>query len=583
MSLWDEVVSWDNVLKSYQETLKGKPKHNTQCVNFRRYETNNLIYLQQSIIDNTYLHRPHHLFEIYEPKHRIIHAPQYRDKIVHHMLYQVLREVFEPKFIHDSYSCIRGKGNQRAVNRIQHFMRSVKEQCGEVWLYKLDVSKFFPSINHTILKSILRKHIKDERVLSLCDKVIDGSPNKTGIPLGSVTSQLFANIYMNSLDHYMKRKIKCKQYLRYADDIFIICGSKGEAIRCGKACSDYMKDRLSLRCAKDKQYVQNANKRGVDGLGYKILASHIMIKPSAKKRVRKSIKSKMELLHQNKMKIEAVNLSLASWMSYASVANSYNFVTSLTKQWQMLCYEHTLYIKPKENLNMIYFDTKSNQYKFHALYASFLDSNKRQVKPTSDRDYWEKMAGKWGHLEDLSFTAITPSAEQESRLNAINNISEALDAMYSYDVGMYVQYNGVSKNNESPFLEQFRTQETEDNFLAAIKEDVKDEVRHYRWVQETSGVEHNGMFVRTDSASQARIGNLTTSLLADDTTQYIDFEIQRGQWIQLDRATAFSIAKIASNHVQQCFTKCKNVHASIDAMSYEELENFDIETAWQNA
>lgn len=580
MSLWSDVVSWDNVLKSYGETLKGKPKHNTQCVNFRRNETSNLKQLQNSVISGEYLHRPHHLFEIYEPKHRIIHAPQYPDKIVHHMLYQVLREVFEPRFIHDSYSCIRGKGNQRAVKQIQYFMRSVKEQEGEVWLYKLDVSKFFPSINHNILKSILRKHLKDECVLDLCDKIIDGSPNKNGIPLGSVTSQLFANIYLNSLDHYMKRKVKCKKYLRYADDIFIICGSKSEAKRCGDSCSDYLKSRLELSCSKSKQYIQNSTSRGVDGLGYKIFTTHILIKSSAKKRVRKSIKSNISLLYQNRVKIEEVNLSLSSWMSYASLANSYSFLMSLTKRWQLLCYDNTLHMKPKENLNMIYFDTNSNQYKFHALYASFLDSHRRQVKPTSDRSYWEKMVGKWGHLEDLSFTPITPSTEQQSRLDVINNTPESLNGMYSYDVGMYVQYNGVSKDNEAPFLEQFRTQDTEDNFLSAIKEDVKDDVRHYRWVKEVSGVEHNNMFVRTDSASQARIGNLTSSLLADESIQYIDFEIQRGEWIQIDRNTANDIAKAVSNHVQQCFSKCKDIHEAVDKMTYEELESFNIQASW---
>lgn len=229
---------------------------------------------------------------------------------------------------------------------------------------------------------------------------------------------------------------------------------------------------------------------------------------------------------------------------------------------------------------MIYFDTKSNQYKFHTLYASFLDNHKRQVKPTSDRSHWEKMVGKWGHLEDLSFISITPSPEQQHRLDVINAIPEALKDMFSYDVGMYVQYNGVGKNNESPFLEQFRTEETEGNFLEAVKEGIKDDARHLRWIKEISGVTYNDMFVRTDSGSQARIGNLITSLIADDSIEYIDFEIQRGEWINLDRNTAKEIAKVVSNHVQQCFSKCKDVHEIVDNLSYEELEDFNLEEAW---
>ena len=342
--LWSQITSWDNVVHSYNQTLKAQPKHNVQCIKFRKAETYNLKKLQKSIIEGTYSFSPHHLFEIFDPKHRIIHAPQYQDKIVHHMIYQVLRDVFEPKFISDSYSCIRGKGAQRAVRRIQHFMRSIENRYGEVWVYKLDVSKFFPSINHSILKSALQRTIKCPLTLALCYKVIDGSPKSVGLPLGSVTSQLFANVHINPLDHYMKRKMKAKWYVRYADDIFILSYSRDEVVKLGNACSDYLYDRLKLSCGKDKQYYHNASTRGVDGLGYKIFPDHLLLKSEAKKRAVRRIRSQLKCLDRGAISINEVNLSLASWMSFVSLSKHDNFINSLSKRFPQLSLTHVMQI-----------------------------------------------------------------------------------------------------------------------------------------------------------------------------------------------------------------------------------------------
>lgn len=247
----------------------------------------------------------------------------------------MLRDVYEPKFIFDSYSCIRNKGNAKAVKRIQSFIRKL-EMDGDVWVYKLDVSKFFPSLDREILKSQYSKHLSCKNTLNLCYTIIDGSPNEKGIPLGSVTSQLSANVYMNPLDQYMKRKVKCKYYVRYADDIFILSWSKESAKIMGDACRDYITGRLNLRCPCDKVYLCNVTRNGLDGLGYKIYSTHILLNSRAKIRVKRRVSKTLKDLSNGLITQDEADLVFSSWMGYAGLANTYNFRKTLSLEFPEL-------------------------------------------------------------------------------------------------------------------------------------------------------------------------------------------------------------------------------------------------------
>ena len=346
--MFESIVSWDNVTYSYKQTQKSSPKHKVPAVRFRQNETRNLKQIQEAVRSGEFKPKGFYLFEILEPKRRTIHAPAYEDKIVHHMLYQRLRDYCEPKFIFDSYSCIRGKGNQRAVKRLHYFMKQVENEHGEVWVYKLDVSKFFPSIVHSILKEILKKLGLDQSTLDLCYTIIDSSPHKIiGLPLGCVSSQLFANVYMNPLDHFMKRFVKAKHYLRYADDIFILCGSKEEAVEKGNKCHKYLTERLGLSCAPDKRYVKKVSKVGLDGLGYKIFSTHILLSSKAKIRAKRMIRKLTRQYHTKEKTIRQINCSLAAWTSHAQVANSYNFIKKLVEEFPQVAYtDNTLKFNP---------------------------------------------------------------------------------------------------------------------------------------------------------------------------------------------------------------------------------------------
>lgn len=330
---------------AYSQTQKGQPKHKIPAARFRQNETENLRELLLEVQTGVYKPQGYHKFIITDPKERIIFAPSYRDKIVHHMLYSVLKEFYETKFIFDSYACIRNKGNQAAVQRVQQHMRVAKRNNKEIWLTKLDVSKFFPSIDREILKSILTKDIQCRDTLELCFSIIDSSPTVRGLPLGCVSSQLFANVYLNGLDHFIKRELKVRHYVRYADDLFLITETEDRAKEVSSQVSQYMLNKLNLSCAENKRYTKDASK-GVDGLGYKIFCTHIELKSNVKKRMSKRLKG-FYSLYLSGVTIKQLEQKLNSWCAHAKLAKSQNYIHSLTQRFNWLSYyENQFKINP---------------------------------------------------------------------------------------------------------------------------------------------------------------------------------------------------------------------------------------------
>lgn len=321
-TLFDYITSKDVVEIAYKQTQKGSPKHKRPAVRFRMNETDNLNTIVNSVKNNQWEPKGYYKFEIFDPKHRIIFAPAYEDKIVHHMLYQVLREFYEPKFIHDSYSCIRGKGNQRAVRRLQQHYSRASSEYQEVHLVKIDIKKFFHTIPRDILKEIYAKDIKCSRTLNLIYKIIDSSPKEVGLPLGCVTSQLSANVIMNPFDQYVKRELKVKYYLRYADDVFMLLPSKALADSALSCSQDFIVSKLKMGFAKGKCFsakIKCTSTKAISGLGYRIYPSHVLLKSLNKRRIIKAVnKYKNDSSQSNKN-------SLLAYKSYLSTCNSFNF------------------------------------------------------------------------------------------------------------------------------------------------------------------------------------------------------------------------------------------------------------------
>ena len=311
-NLFYKIIDWDNMLKAYKSTQKGKLKLKYSAMKFKEYYPVYLKQLRDSIISNEYKHRGYIKFVVYEPKMRIIYAPNYKDKIVQHMINNILRDVYEPLFIFDSYACIRNKGNQAAVLRIQKFQRQASMMYKSPYFLKLDISKFFYTIDRDILKKILIKKIHDEMTLKLLFLIIDSFDEPKGLPLGNLTSQLFANIYLNEIDHIIKRKYRVRFYVRYADDMFLIVKDKETALYLKEVLVKEIKEILDLTVNPKKAYVSPYNV--IDGLGFKISPNNIKVLSKNKRRLKHLI-------------LKGDTNSLSSWYGYSHISNCQSLIT----------------------------------------------------------------------------------------------------------------------------------------------------------------------------------------------------------------------------------------------------------------
>lgn len=310
-NMFNLITDEDNVLQAYYNTQKGKPRLKKSAMAARRRYTRVLTKIVKDIKNGTYVHNGYIIFTVKEPKIRLVYAPTYVDKVVQHMINNILREYYEPKFIYDSYACIRERGNKAATKRLQYQLRQASKEYRNPYYLKLDISKFFYTINRDTLKKILRKEIKCEKTLCLLDIIIDSFVEPLGLPLGNLTSQLFANIYLNEIDKFIKDKLNIKYYLRYADDMFFILEDYNEAFRIRDLIIKTVFDNLKLIINPKKVIVKPA--QNIAGLGFIIKKTHI------------DILRKNRIGFRALLKKENIN-SLNSWYGYAGIAKCKIFV-----------------------------------------------------------------------------------------------------------------------------------------------------------------------------------------------------------------------------------------------------------------
>ena len=330
--IFEKIVDWDNIIESYNNTQKSPPKYKESAIKFAQDDIANLRELKEEIIAQEYYPKPYNKFYVYEPKMRTIYSPSYRDKIVQHMVYRILREIYEPSFIHDSFSCIRGRGNQRAVDKLQKYMNKGNWYFNyNSYIVKADIQKFFPSINREILKQILRKKIKCIKTLDLCDNIIDSSPPDKGLPLGNLTSQLFANVFLNELDQFVKHNLKEKFYIRYSDDIFIVTESKKRGKFLNEELKQFASNHLDLVISEEKSFVRKTEK-GIDSLGFKVFPKYKLLNSKSKNKLKRKLNSvpKRLLNGERKQKLEQ---ELNSSLAFIQQSNCLNFLKSLNEKY----------------------------------------------------------------------------------------------------------------------------------------------------------------------------------------------------------------------------------------------------------
>jgi len=323
--IYDYIISWENLLASWQEFLPRK-RNKKDVIDFSLRLSDNLLDLRRSLLAKTYKPDEYFAFKINDPKPRHIHKANVRDRLVHHAVYRALYPYFDRKFIYDSYSCRLDKGTHKALNRFRSFGEKVSHNnTNTAWILKGDIRKFFASINHTILKNILLKYISDKDVFWLLGQIIDSfnTPGKIGqgLPLGNLTSQLLVNIYLNEFDHFIKRQLKIKYYIRYADDFVIFHENRLYLEAILPKLSEFLELKLKLSLHFDKLFIKTLNS-GLDFLGWINFSDYRVLRQTTKKRMFRKLK-------RNNYKEESLN----SYLGMLSHGNSLKIKKELLNKY----------------------------------------------------------------------------------------------------------------------------------------------------------------------------------------------------------------------------------------------------------
>ena len=360
--LFMKIVDKDNLYESYRSVLSGDTKYTMEAMMFSMDEVYNLKALRESLLDGSYEFGGYISFLVYEPKERVVDAPHFKDKIVQLAIINVLREIYDPTFIFDSYACIEGKGTHKCAERIQEFLQRAKWEYGDdVYIIKGDLKKFYYSIDRSVVKKLLPKKIKCERTLELLFKIIDSAAvlGPKGIPLGNATSPLNANIVMNELDQFCKRKLSIKYYVRYMDDFFVICRNKEEANRLLPIINEFVETKLNMELNKWKTKIFPLE-QGVNAIGFKIYTTHKLLRNDSKKKIKRKVKAMPRLIVEGRMAIQTAEQMLNSWKGHADFANSYNFIQKLINKHDFL------YLVKKGDKELLKIDIKKLKAGYYA-------------------------------------------------------------------------------------------------------------------------------------------------------------------------------------------------------------------------
>ena len=309
-NLYKKIISIDNLINADSKAQRGKSKQYGVILHNKKKDEN-IQKLHEILKGKTYKTSPYSSFKVYEPKEReVFRLPYYPDRIVHHAIMNILEPIFMSVFTADTYSCIKGRGIHSLANKLKG---SLKNESETKYCLKIDIKKFYPNVNHDILKELLRRKFKDKDLLWLLDEIID---SVEGLPVGNYLSQYFANFYLSYFDHWVKEDKKVKYYYRYCDDIVILSDNKQYLHGLLSEIKSYFSERLKLS-VKDNYQVFPIASRGIDFVGYVFYHTHTLLRKGIKQNMCRAVK-------KNKTK------SIPSYMGWAKHCNSNNLMKKLS-------------------------------------------------------------------------------------------------------------------------------------------------------------------------------------------------------------------------------------------------------------
>jgi len=331
--LWNDLISFDNLLAAAHASARRK-RMEPAVAAFHFALEREVCQLQRELADGSYQRGAYTEFYVHEPKKRMISAAPYRDRVVHHALTRILAPIFEPSFVYDSYACRVGKGTHAAVRRAQQFAKQFR------YVLKADIRKFFPSIDHQILNLRIARKIKDPRILSLVAQLIEHSnpqepvffsfhgddlltmlERRRGIPIGNQTSQFFANVYLDPLDHFVKDRLQIPGYVRYVDDFLVFSNDKTQLDHVRQLIREFLIS-LRLKLHPNKSVIFPVTE-GIRFLGYRVFSTHCLLAKDNVRRFRRRVRKMQQQYSEGVIDLEAVRQRLMSWCGHAGQADTY--------------------------------------------------------------------------------------------------------------------------------------------------------------------------------------------------------------------------------------------------------------------
>jgi retron-type reverse transcriptase len=314
-NLYAEICDPENIKVAFENAIRGKSGIRT----IKEISKNPDPYLKEThdiLKEERFVNGKYNTFQLKERgKDRVIHSlPFFPDRIIHHAIVQVCGPIWIKSFIRDTYASIPGRGIHDGVRRIKRIM----PQCEGWYALKCDITKFYPSVDHTILKTLLRKQIKDKPLLRLFDTIIDSAP---GIPIGNYLSQYFGNIILSPFDQWIKHKKKIKYYFRYCDDFVVIAKDKRYLHELRIEIEAKLNE-LKLRL-KGNWQVFPVSDRGIDFLGYRFWPHKTLIRRTTIQRFKERLKIKRMTLNEA-IRLAHVTGSFKGWLRYADSARLIN-------------------------------------------------------------------------------------------------------------------------------------------------------------------------------------------------------------------------------------------------------------------
>lgn len=330
--LFNTIYAWQNLIVALKKAAQGK-KDKSAVATFLYGQEKELLLLEKQLSHKTWCPGGYTSFRIYDPKERLISAAPFRDRVVHHALCNIIEPIFEKTFIYDAYANRKGKGTHRGIQRYQQYARRHR------YVLKCDIKKFFPSLDHAILKQEIRWRIWCPDTLWLIDTIIDGSnaqepiiqyfpgdnlftpgERRRGLPIGNLTSQFWANVYLNRFDHFVKETLRVPGYIRYVDD-FVLFGDNVAQLRQWRDDIQQYLNSLRLLLHPDKTQIY-ACADGVPFLGFRVFPHYRYVRKEKVKRYRRFLKKKIKHYHAGKITPLQLEQALNAWRGHIRFGQS---------------------------------------------------------------------------------------------------------------------------------------------------------------------------------------------------------------------------------------------------------------------